>query len=198
MIRVGFVLANCASWVGGRIYLLNLLDTVMSLPDPGITPVLILSTPDDDVSGFEGIETITTPLVGDSLAARLARRGSETLLGRNLLFDRFLRAHRIDLLSHSGALGVRARVPTTPWIPDFQHLRMPGFFSASEIASRDRAYSRAAAGATRVIVSSADAGADLARFAPAAAPRPASCVSSQAWYRAMTGAVCLSWRRATA
>lgn len=48
---------------------------------------------------------------------------------------------------------------------------MPGFFSAAEIASRDRAYSRMAAGATTVIVSSADAAGDLARFAPAAAAR---------------------------
>lgn len=170
-IRVGFVLANSASWVGGRIYLLNLIDTVMSLPDPGMTPVLILSTPGADVSGFEGIETITTPLVGDGLAARLARRGSETLLGRNLLFDRFLCANRIDLLSHSGALGVRAKVPSTPWLPDFQHVRMPGFFSDAEIAARDRAYGRMAAGATTVIVSSEDARADLARFAPAAAAK---------------------------
>jgi len=75
------------------------------------------------------------------------------------------------VLSHSGHLGPRSGLPAVAWLPDFQHVRMPEFFGAKEIATRDRGFRRTAAAAHTIVVSSADARADLGRFAPDALAR---------------------------
>lgn len=57
-------------------------------------------------------------------------------------------------------------VPWIGWIPDFQHRELPEYFDPAEIAGRDAAYLEMAERAARVLLSSEDAAADLARFAP--------------------------------
>lgn len=168
MIRVGFVLANSASWTGGLIYLRNLITTVMALPDRQIEPVLITTpeTPDADLLGFEAITVLRTPLVGQGRGARVLRKASAVLLGRNLPLERFLRRNLISVLSHSGILGAQATVPSIAWLPDFQHVRMPEFFQPAEVEARDRGYARIAAEADLILLSSEDAKHDLAKFAP--------------------------------
>jgi glycosyltransferase involved in cell wall biosynthesis len=170
MIRVGFLLANSASWTGGLVYLRNLIATVMALPDRRIEPVLIASIDarPDDLEGFGDVEVLRTSLAGPGLSVKLARRASERLLGRDLLLEGFLRRHRIAALSHSGYLGPRSPIPAIAWLPDFQHLRMPEFFSEAEVAARNRGYARVAQGAQRVLLSSEDAKRDLSRFVPGA------------------------------
>lgn len=170
MIRVGFVLANSTSWTGGLNYIRNLIETVMALPDRRIEPVLIVEPgmKQGDLAGFAGVEVLRTALVGHSLPMRVARKGSARLLGRNLLLERFLRRHRIDVLSHSGFLGPRAKLPAIAWLPDFQHVRMPEFFPPEEIAARDRGYAETIRSTPTILLSSEDARGDLARFSPGA------------------------------
>ncbi|MBD5538711.1 MAG: glycosyltransferase family 4 protein [Desulfovibrio sp.] len=79
---------------------------------------------------------------------------------------RFLRQNRIGLLSHGSVLGRRSPVPALCWIPDFQHVHRPEFFSAEEIAMRDRYFADGAADAQGILLSSADAAADFARLFP--------------------------------
>ncbi|MEO0061548.1 MAG: hypothetical protein RLZZ08_108 [Pseudomonadota bacterium] len=173
MIRVGFAIANSASWTGGLIYLQNLVQAIMADPDRMVEPVLIAdpATPPDHLTGFAGAEIIRTRLVSQSLPVRVLAKGSLALLGRNWPLERFLRAHDIALLSHSGFLGPRARIPALPWLPDFQHVRMPEFFAAEEVAARDRGYLRTARSAPALLLSSNDARGDLAAFAPGAETR---------------------------
>jgi len=167
MIRTGFVLANTGGWTGGLVYLRNLIATLTALPEARVTPVLIIdrATPVDP-GDFSGIEVIRTDLLGQGRMARVLRRASQDLTGRLPQFEAFLAANRIDVLSHSGFIGRNARVPAVAWLPDFQHVRMPQFFTADEVAARDRGYSRTAREAQWLILSSEDARADLSRFAP--------------------------------
>ncbi|MBF7012789.1 glycosyltransferase family 1 protein [Novosphingobium resinovorum] len=170
MIRVGFILANSASWTGGLIYLRNLIGAVMELPERKIEPVLIIApnTPDADIAGFGAIELIRTSLVAGRLRYKIARKASEKILRRNILLENFLKRHRIDVLSHSGYLGMNSSVPAIAWLPDFQHVRMPEFFQQEEVAARDKGYSATARFAQAILLSSADAQKDLAQFAPEA------------------------------
>lgn len=172
MTRVAFVLsATHSGWTGGINYLSNLLHAVMQIPSRQIEPVLVLhpSTPAGLLDSFPKIEVLQTPLANDANRGwGLARKLSERGLGHDLPMTRYLRKQGIALLSHSGHLGARATLPTIAWLPDFQHRRMPEFFTAGELAARDRGYGRIAAGASTVVLSSVDAQRDLAAFVPEA------------------------------
>ncbi len=174
MIRVGIVInAVDLSWIGGLNYVANLIASVLSLPDRNVQPVLLVSdrTPDAVLSIFPKVETIRSPIFAEGTRLRAARKVLERGFGRDLIAEAWLRRHRIDVLSHSDQLGRFASVPTVGWIADFQHVRMPEFFSAEERAARDKGYNRIADHCTLVVLSSEDARRDLATFAPQAMPR---------------------------
>ena len=60
---------------------------------------------------------------------------------------------------------------TIGWIPDFQHVYLPGLFSKSDLDQRDSTFQRVAERATVVMLSSMAAYEDFAAFAPAHAKK---------------------------
>lgn len=171
MIRVGFVMAySDQNWMGGINYLSNLLHSVMQMPDREIEPVLILPSgiPEKIIAGFPKVEMIYTALVDYKSKFRLARKIVTKALFRDVLLESFLKRHKIDVLSHSDHLGLFSKVPTICWIPDFQHRRLPDFFSAKELAGRDRGYREIAKYCSTLVLSSCDAQTDLNNFIPEA------------------------------
>jgi glycosyltransferase involved in cell wall biosynthesis len=60
----------------------------------------------------------------------------------------------------------RVTAGTIGWIPDFQHMRLPEFFSESDLQKRNTTYRRLAEKATVVMLSSNAARDDFAEFAP--------------------------------
>jgi len=174
MIRVGFVMAQAGQgWMGGINYLSNLINSVMLLPNRQIEPVLILPPGVDAavLAGFPPVERLETTMVVERSPSWVVRRGMRRVLGRDVLFEQWLRRHGIDVLSHADHLGSWASLPTLCWIPDFQHRRLPAFFSAEELAGRDRGFKELADHCTLLIVSSLDAQRDLAAFAPHDVPK---------------------------
>lgn len=172
MIRVGFIFTNNGNgWVGGLNYLSNLLHAIAKVTDRQIEPVLIVapSTPAKVIAMFPPCQVLRTMLAdGQHRGWSLARKLGERVLGRDVLMERFLLQHNINVLSHSGQLGRRATVPTIGWIADFQHRRMPAFFQPAELAARDRGCRRISEQCTTVLLSSVDAQQDLAKFDPTA------------------------------
>jgi glycosyltransferase involved in cell wall biosynthesis len=81
--------------------------------------------------------------------------------------QRLLRRHGISVLSHSSHLGRQTAVKTIGWIPDFQHVHLPEFFSPEERRRRDREFTKLCELCDKIIVSSECAGADLRTFSPA-------------------------------
>ncbi len=57
-------------------------------------------------------------------------------------------------------------VATVVWIPDFQHVRLPGGFSPEDRTSRDSIFRAQAHAATRLLVTSSEVQHDLETFAP--------------------------------
>lgn len=168
-IRVGFVMNQTVQgWMGGVNYLRNLFHALRSVPGGRIEPVLIVppSTPDRLLASFPPVAAIRTRLV--DRVPRVLRRTLTPLLGRDLAMERLLRAHGIDVLSHSEPLGHRAGLPSIGWIADFQHLVMPEFFTPQEIAYRDRSFRQTLDASTLMVVSSEAARRDLAAFSPRA------------------------------
>lgn len=61
---------------------------------------------------------------------------------------------------------LRADFATVGWVPDFQHVHQPGFFSADDRQRRDVFFRALAANATRVILSSRDSLDHFRQFTP--------------------------------
>lgn len=167
MIRVGFIISNTSNeWLGGSVYVVNLLHAIHSLPAPRIEPVVFVpsDTPDDFLGKLPPIEVVRSPIVDDKIKLNYLRKAARTALRRDFVLEYLLKSHGIAALSHSGNLGSRARLPTLQWIPDFQHFRLPQFFEAKELASIDKWFGFICKHASLIILSSFEAQRDLADF----------------------------------
>ena len=174
MTRVGFVLApSTAGWLGGLSYLRNLFQALRGLTPPRVEPIIIAAAGTDarQLDEFQPIEVLRTSLVDGRPPLWQIRRVSQLYLDRDLLFERFLLRHRIELLSHSGFLGRRSSIPSLSWIPDFQELHFPSFFSAYELAGRQRNLQQCCRHASAILLSSQAAYDDLARAYASCAAR---------------------------
>lgn len=172
-LRVGFYdLAN-PGWTAGAHYYENLFVALRSLDDTKRPRLVLLvpSTKDDD--GYHHYRHLADEIVEVPPQSRIeksARRvtrvlGSDPLASRRL--DRVLRAHGIDTMFISwGEFGAPVGVPLLGWIHDFQHSHLPDLFSPKERAQRDDRFARLSEASARVILSSADAQRDFARFLP--------------------------------
>ena len=168
MIRVGFVMPGSSDgWLGGVSYYRNLLRALVELEE-GVEPVIVTSAAGIErlQREFAGVTIVATALVDAAPVTRRARRAIQAVLDRDPFLEDVLRRERIDILSHSGYLGRRSRVPSMAWIPDFQERAFPSFFSARELAARARNVRNACRHATTVILSSHAAKRDLEAIAP--------------------------------
>ena len=87
---------------------------------------------------------------------------------RMRVFSEWLRQHGIDvLLSFFPPAWWRpCDAGFCCWLPDFQHLRLPQYFTPEEAAARDDDYRHLAGSADVVVLSSKDAKKDFDRFCP--------------------------------
>jgi glycosyltransferase involved in cell wall biosynthesis len=169
MIRVGFLfLFSDQGWLGGLNYFRNLLTAVMAQPDRQVEPVIFTRPGEVPLAGapYAGIERVESPLLARRNSAWWTRKLLHYTAGRDVLLERLVAQARVEVLSHSGYIGSGSRIPTLGWIPDFQHRRLPQFFSEREIVRRDREYGRIAKLCTRVLLSSEDAARDFREFVP--------------------------------
>jgi glycosyltransferase involved in cell wall biosynthesis len=159
-------------WIAGCHYLSNLFVALRVLDDvPDISVINTSQQQADQLAArvdpalYQSL--IFTPRrdMTQRVRARLGRAAND--------YGDFLRASSIDVLftKSMGRRELSAGVPVLAWIPDFQHLHMPELFPASEIASRNEHFALVAENATRIILSSPSALADLASFAPGAEQR---------------------------
>jgi glycosyltransferase involved in cell wall biosynthesis len=172
MIRVGFILTfRDQGWLGGINYFRNLLTALQAMPGCGIEPVL-LTGPDTDqtiIGGFPRFETVVAPELRQSGPAWIARRAGARLLRRDLPLAGLASRLGLRLVSHHGFLGSIGRVPLLGWIPDFQELHLPEFFSGAELRARARKVRQFCRDCRRILLSSESARADLATIDPRAA-----------------------------
>ena len=164
MIRVGFILEFAGNgWLGGTSYYRNLFSAIKDLPGRSIDPVLITSNRSVEAvkTQFPDMPVVRLPLLDAPSLVAKARRVMRVLSGRDVLLERALRSENIGILSHSGYSGRRSPVASIVWIPDFQELTFPGFFSRRELAARRRNASNCCRHASTVLLSSEAALSDL-------------------------------------
>lgn len=175
MIRVGFIIKDINSWIGGFNYYKSLLSAIKKLgARREIEPVVFTASSQiSEVTvklnlGFEcaGLSC----LEGNSLSSYFGRALKKTL-GRNLVFEKALTAHKIDVISHVSNADAGGGLIMIGWIPDFQHIHLPGMFGPELLSYRNRVYMQMAEKADAVILSSLDALNDYKKFAPAFASK---------------------------
>jgi glycosyltransferase involved in cell wall biosynthesis len=168
MIKVGLVLIINDNWLGGVNYYRNLTNAVYSLPNRNIEFVIFTDTKFNNkyLQDFKHLDIIRTSLFDRFSLTWIIRKLCIRLLKNDFLLIRLLKKNNINVLSHSGWLGKKSDIPTLGWIPDFQHLHLPNFFTKKECNVRNRAFRDLCNICSKVIVSSQDALKDLLEFSP--------------------------------
>jgi glycosyltransferase involved in cell wall biosynthesis len=163
---VGFILGD-VNWIGGINYYHSLLAAIQILPDSKIHPVVFVGFK-TDVSQFQGYAEIirTKTLDRYSLPWWIGRLIKRSKIGRNYIIYLLLRKHNIHLLSHYDGLWKGCKIPSLGWIPDFQHIHLPQFFSNKELVRRDSNFLRQIQHCNALLLSSQDALKDLRMFCP--------------------------------
>lgn len=170
MIKVAFLGSHYSKeWMGGVNYLSNLLYAISQLEDRKIEAIVFLGKKTD----IEIIQKFQThaQIVQDSLFDRKSLKWFfSKVLGKvfnsTLLTDRLLHRNGISVISHSDATIGFKRFIKINWIPDFQHVHLPDFFSHTENKIRDAKFFKILKESDTIMVSSNDAYNDAGNFAP--------------------------------
>lgn len=166
-IRVGVVISPVEQ-LGINHYLKNLFAAMCALPDSPLQPVVFTGRQNDDTArDFAGVIHVRSSLLDRKSGAWWARKLLARIAGRDLLLERLLIRHGVQVLSHSATLGKGSRLPCIGWIADLQHMRLPKMFTPEQLANRDRTFGKLCDEADTIIVSSACGLEDLRAFCPA-------------------------------
>lgn len=175
-IRVGLVLQGGVDWMGGVEYFTNLVKALVPCEEREEVAVNLFAHEVDRslfAQAIPGFADRVLPFAPRKVRAPLWHRAWARAAGTkpsgSALLQRFAADHGIDLLypyhfPYRPISWERTRVWTAAWIPDFQHKRMPEFFSAPELAFRDKAHAHAARHADCMVLSSHDAVEDFRQF----------------------------------
>jgi glycosyltransferase involved in cell wall biosynthesis len=168
MIKVGFVLSLDASWQGGINYYRNLFNAIYELPNRKLELLIFL--------GHKNIQLIAEDLPEVKIIVSSAfdrysllwwvRKFFQKIFYRDPVLWLMLRRYKVDILSHFNEPVVFKQTPVISWIPDFQHIHLPDFFSQKEIKARNKFFQFLAKSSKSVILSSFAAIKDFNEFTP--------------------------------
>lgn len=169
--RIAMLQLGGREWVGGVIYLENMVRALRLLPDGEAPEIAIVASGAVDRRSLGGgTAGLTIRHYTYRRAMGPARRTASLARGvvkdrRMMSLERLVQELAADvLLPSSTALGRNFPCPWVGWIPDLQHRRLPCFFPTAEIHRRDAQFSRLVQEAPHLILSSQQASADLTEW----------------------------------
>lgn len=203
MLRVGLMAMGGSDWIAGVQYLHSLLygNSLLPAEEQGSLRVYLdfarhRISDYREVSMFSAGVHVTdfSPASSRRLYHKMRRLAGIVVRQRHLPtlptsdLPRLLRENHTDVLFAGTYIEQEPGVPQICWIPDFQHVYRPDFFSVEERQNRDRHFARIMAEAARVVVSNQCSYADAVRFYPEArhklAMLPFTMYLGQDWRRA--------------
>lgn len=176
--KIGIVFQYNEGWIGGSYYILNLIEALHTLPDVK-KPVLYIFTSTEKeyaIVQATGYPYLVFKLGGRAFINQTYKNWeqkinavSKRIFGRYLI-NRNETFHYLDAVFPYQNLAVLQHLPKNRriyWIPDFQDLYYPEFFSSKELATRKKRYhSVAYAGHNKLVLSSEAAKNDFNKFFP--------------------------------
>lgn len=169
-VTVGFTLIGRGGWTGGETYLRNMLRMISKRLEGKVKARLFLSPAQHANLGptFDGL--LSSPIIVDQ-CVETAGQGSRAIksivVGSDRAFANLVLANNIDVMFESAQwLGNQFPIPVISWIPDFQHRRMPHYFSHRAWWKRDLGFRLQTSGKRVIMLSSLDAKNDCEKYYP--------------------------------
>ena len=185
-IKIGVVDQSSTAWAAGGTYTRMTVESLVAAGCGGACELYFFSHPENGwnlpVQSVKRVELTTVDYLPAERSVRkwfrLAEKSS-SFRGESYLRGVLRIADNSSVFSAAQELGIDVLLPlldvprwdikpkTLGWIPDFQHVHLPNFFSRAEVQSRNNGMRRLAEKATLVLLSSQAARADFIDFAPA-------------------------------
>jgi glycosyltransferase involved in cell wall biosynthesis len=163
------------SWIGGRLYVQNLVKCMVRLPESMRPDILLIGNLSNDALAQEvlALDYVCLGRQGfwadrkdwDRRWAMRLRRAREKVTGRDPWFA------DVDVIYpvlSPASLGGKELY----WIPDFQHLHLPKYFSSEECRVRSERFATIAHKEAIVVLSSCMARDDFFKFFPTSRAKP--------------------------
>jgi len=135
MIRLAFVIHSNRTWLGGKNVILNLINLISSIPKFSSKIKILLFTDSKlklkKLRLNKKIEIIESPeLFKINLLCKIIDKISIILLSKTIYLEKILKKYNVDFLTHTTFVtGKNSVAKSIVWIPDFQYLYFPEFFS---------------------------------------------------------------------
>lgn len=169
MKRIGFLLNVNKEWLGGVNYYRNLFWALHEYASDGWETVVFVPEPYnlDIIKDYPpSIKIVRSSVLSRWSCAGVARRVIRRLFKNDFLLKWCLDRHGVRIVSHVSTDLFCGDIKTIAWIPDFQHIYLPEFFSKGELVARDRTFLNLAKNADVVLLSSNAAKSDFMKFCP--------------------------------
>ena len=135
MIRLAFAIHTNKTWLGGVNVILNLINSVLSSKNLSSKIKIILFTNSKKkISKFKidkKVEIIeSVEFFNRSLIYKLIDKISVIFFGKTIFLEKLLKKYNINFISHTQLVtGKNSNIKSIIWLPDFQYLYFPNFFS---------------------------------------------------------------------
>ncbi len=163
-LKVAFVLSKNQNWLGEYNYFKSLLGCIQDIKEN--TPIqfyiFVGKRNLNFITANKNIKIIETKFFQDKGFFSLLRKVSSYIFKNYdpVLYYLF-KKHKINIISHYKPI---KGFKTISWLPDFQHIKYPNFFSKKEIKYRNNLYDNYINNSDILIVSSKDSKKDLGKF----------------------------------
>ncbi len=193
--HIGLLPQGGAQWIAGVIYLHNIIRALSALPEaerPTLHYFIPLGTTPANLHELDTDPPIVHYYTDRRNTSIRQKFRSIPCIIRTLQWPQSLgtvavRTNARALFPLQGSLGQRFPVPWIGWIPDFQHKRLPDFFSEKERQHRDKQFQTLIDDASHIVVSSWDAYEDLMHWFPINSDRVSvfsfTSVATPRWYQ---------------
>lgn len=170
-IKIAFHLSAHSGWTAGTVYLKTLFQALKSTKSSELEIGVIARS--GEVSSHRNLcdlsdEVIVYPTIDKWTRAWVVHSLGTRLFQRDFVNDQLLEKHKVNVIAF-GEAPKGSKIPSLGWIPDFQHVHFPEFFSPEERHNRDATFARLIERSARVILISESAKRDFESFAPQAA-----------------------------
>lgn len=164
-IRVGIPIIGDQNWIGGITYIELLIKAISTLPK-NERPKIYLIVRDGFLEAFELHQSIIDCLDG------VLYWGQDIEKAETILPSQFIHCSNLQRLKeeidffYPVTADVFPDMCSASWIPDFQHISLPEFFSEEERQKRDESYKKIAEESRLVVFSSKDAENEFKKLFP--------------------------------
>jgi len=167
-IKLGIPFSFSDSWVGGSYYILNLIRALNTLEDSKKPRLTIFVSKESDFKYLDEIEYpyLTKKIyTGEGRLIAKLNQASRFLINRNITGKYF--EGDLDVLFPASTVSFFRKIKKKIfWIPDFQEVYYPQYFSKSELMRRKFAQKKIAYSPTNIVFSSNNAANDFKKLYP--------------------------------